>query len=69
MTIEEFREKVKDEEYAPGWDAIEEAFAKCYPGQEPNHYGTNIEARAMFGVRNILMDIQFTSRHMDTGIL
>ena len=49
MTIEEFREKVKDEEYAPGWDAIEEAFAKCYPGQEPNHYGTNIEARAMFG--------------------
>lgn len=24
MTIEEFREKAKDEEYAPGWDAIEE---------------------------------------------
>lgn len=49
MTIEEFREKAKDEEYAPGWDAIEEAFAKCYPGQEPNHYGSNFEARAMFG--------------------
>ena len=47
MTIEEFREKAKEEEYAPGWDAIEEAFAKCYPGQEQNHYGSNFEARAM----------------------
>lgn len=49
MTIDEFKEKAKEDDYAPGWDAIETAFALCYPGQEPNHYGTNFLSRAMFG--------------------
>ena len=49
MTIEEFREKAKDEEYAPGWDAVEEAFDIYYQGQKPKHYGTNFAARAMLG--------------------
>ena len=49
MTIEEFREKAKTDDYVPGWDAIENAFDRCYPGQKPNHYGTNFQSRAMFG--------------------
>lgn len=50
MTIEEFRERLeKEQDWAPGWDAIEEEFKRLYPGQEPAHYGTNMVARAMFG--------------------
>ncbi len=49
MTIEEFREKAKDEEYAPGWDEIEAGFAEVYGDAEPSHYGTTITSRAMFG--------------------
>lgn len=50
MTLEEFREKVKEQEdWAPGWDAIEAVFEKLYPGQTPAHYGTNMEKRAIFG--------------------
>ena len=50
MTAEEFRKKLEeDEEWAPGWEAIESVFEKLYPGREPSHYGTNMAARAMFG--------------------
>ena len=38
-----------DEDQAPGWDAIDAAFAALYPGQEPHHWGTSIEQRAMLG--------------------
>ncbi|VWD54570.1 aminopeptidase [Burkholderia lata] len=30
---------------APGWDAIDGALARVYPGQEPKHYGTLIKWR------------------------
>jgi len=50
MTKEEFKKRVdEDPEWAPGWDAIDEAFEKVYPGQEPSHYATNMISRAMFG--------------------
>ena len=50
MTAEEFRKKLEeDQEWAPGWEAIEGVFEKLYPGREPSHYGTNMAARAMFG--------------------
>ena len=50
MTVEEFRKRLEEEQdWAPGWDAIEKEFERLYPGQEPAHYGTNIAARAMFG--------------------
>lgn len=50
MTVEEFRKRLEEEQdWAPGWDAIEGEFERLYPGQEPNHYGTNMVARAMFG--------------------
>ncbi len=49
MTPEEFREKAKDEEWAPGWDEIEAGFKEVYGDQNPEHYGTVITSRAMFG--------------------
>lgn len=50
MTLEEFKQHAQEVgDWAPGWDAIEECFAKQYPGQEPQHFGTNMVSRAMFG--------------------
>lgn len=49
MTIEEFREKAKDSDWAPGWDEIEDAFKQVYGEQEPSHFGTVITSRAIFG--------------------
>ena len=50
MTKEEYIEKKNnDEEWSPGWDAIEEEFSRLYPGVEPAHYGKSIQSRAMFG--------------------
>lgn len=50
MTVDEFRKKHEEvEDWAPGWDAIDEEFSRLYPGQEPLHYATNITSRAMFG--------------------
>lgn len=49
MTLEEFRKNAEDEDWVPGWDAVEGEFEKLYPGQEPMHYGTMIQKRAMFG--------------------
>lgn len=54
MTIEEFREKQKDQEWAPGWDEIEAAFRAVYGAQEPEHFGTVITSRAMFGGKEFL---------------
>lgn len=50
MTLEEFRRKTEDEneDWVPGWDAIEGEFKKLYPGQEPSHYATSFEKRVMF---------------------
>ena len=37
MTKEEFMKKIEeDQEYSPGWQAIDDAFAKLYPDQEPD---------------------------------
>ena len=60
MTKEEFKKKIeKDQEYAPGWDAIEAAFAELYPGQEPSHFGAAINTRAIFGGQNYLDGFSF----------
>lgn len=43
MTKKEFLEKIaEDEEYSPGWQAIDNAFEKLYPGQKPAHDIVNI---------------------------
>ena len=49
MTPEEFRAKAEDREWAPGWDEIEAAFKAVYGEQEPQHFGTVITSRAIFG--------------------
>ena len=50
MTKEEFLIRLnEDEEYSPGWQAINDAFEKLYPGQNPDHFGTIMTSRAIFG--------------------
>lgn len=47
---EEFERLLEeDEEYSPGWQAIDDAFEELYPGQEPKHFATDLHARAIFG--------------------
>ncbi|MBE5960356.1 MAG: suppressor of fused domain protein [Lachnospiraceae bacterium] len=50
MTKNEYIAYAKEhEDWAPGWDAIEESFAKVYPLQEAKHFGIDLEARAYLG--------------------
>ena len=39
----------QEEDWAPGWLAIEESFEKLYPNQKPQHFGTIFPKRAIFG--------------------
>ena len=55
ITKEEFLKCLEeDENYSPGWQAIDDAFEKLYPGQEPEHFGTLITSRAIFGGEDYL---------------
>ncbi len=57
MTLEEFRKLGKeDEEWAPGWEAIEDAFGKVYadPDCTSDHYATKLLARVEFGGQDYL---------------
>lgn len=50
MTLEEFKAKAKEnEDWTPGWEAIEGVFSQLYPNQEPKHFGTNLVSRASLG--------------------
>ena len=50
MTKEESLTRLKeDQNYSPGWQAIDDAFEKLYPGQQPEHFGTVLTSRAMMG--------------------
>jgi hypothetical protein len=50
MTKEEFIQKTKaDSDWAPGWEVIDNEFERLYPGQKPEHFGTVMTTRAMFG--------------------
>lgn len=50
ITLEQYKKRMEEDDgWAPGWEAIEEAFQKMYPNQNPAHYGTHLEKRAMFG--------------------
>ena len=70
MSYEEFIKKLEEEEdWAPGWEAIDEVFDELYPNQTPEHFGTNMLKRAIFGGDNILMAILFIHRQMGTSIL
>ncbi len=55
MTKEEFLQRLEsDEEYSPGWQAIDDAFELLYPKQQPKHFGTQLHARAIWGGDNYL---------------
>jgi hypothetical protein len=50
MTLEEYRKRAsKEEDWAPGWDAISNVFEGLYPNQKPSHFGTLIPSRSIFG--------------------
>lgn len=50
LTLEEYKKQAsKQEDWAPGWEAIDEAFYKLYPNQKPLHYGTELHKRSIFG--------------------
>ena len=50
MTREEFLKRLReDEDYSPGWQAIDDAFEALYPGQTPDHFGTLLPSRAALG--------------------
>lgn len=50
MKLEEYKERAtKQEDWAPGWEAIDEVFEKLYPYQKPAHYATEIHKRSIFG--------------------
>ncbi len=50
MNLEEYKKRASEQDdWAPGWDAIDEVFEKLYPNQKPAHYGTTLTKRAIFG--------------------
>lgn len=50
MTLEEYKKRASEQEdWAPGWEAIDEVFDKLYPNQKPAHYGTDLHKRSIFG--------------------
>lgn len=50
MKVEEYKRlAAEQEDWAPGWEAIDSVFGKLYPNQNPAHYGTLLHSRAIFG--------------------
>ena len=50
MTLEEYKQQIEqNQDYAPGWEAIDNAFKKLYGEQKPRHYATNLASRANLG--------------------
>ncbi|SFA99788.1 MULTISPECIES: suppressor of fused domain protein [unclassified Bacillus (in: firmicutes)] len=50
MDLEQYKKHAAEQEdWAPGWEAIDEVFNRLYPNQSPAHYGTDIQKRAIFG--------------------
>ena len=55
MTREEYIKYAEETgDWAPGWEVIDSCFEALYPGQEPHHFATNTESRAMFGGESYL---------------
>jgi Suppressor of fused protein (SUFU). len=50
MKKEEYIKRCNEQEdWAPGWEAIDSCFELLYPGQNPSHFATDMDKRAMFG--------------------
>jgi len=46
---EYMRHAREEEDWAPGWSAIDDCFEAVYSDQEPSHFGTIMTSRAIFG--------------------
>ncbi|PLS18986.1 Suppressor of fused domain protein [Bacillus sp. M6-12] len=50
MDLKEYKKRASEQEdWSPGWDAIDAVFGQLYPNQEPAHYGTVLISRAILG--------------------
>jgi len=50
MTLEEYKKHASEQDdWAPGWEAIDEIFNQLYPDQKPAHFGTELHKRAILG--------------------
>ncbi|RDU65704.1 Suppressor of fused domain protein [Helicobacter didelphidarum] len=50
MDLEAYKKKAQEQEdWSPGWEAIDNAFKIIYPHQKPRHYATNLKTRANLG--------------------
>ena len=50
MNLEQYKKRaVEQEDWSPGWEAIDRVFEELYPNQEPAHFGTDLHARAWLG--------------------
>ena len=50
MNLEEYKKRASEQEdWAPGWEAIDDVFDNLYPNQKPAHYGTTFQKRAILG--------------------
>jgi Suppressor of fused protein (SUFU) len=48
--VDDYKKRAKeDEDWAPGWDAIDSVFDALYSNQTPEHFATELHARAIFG--------------------
>lgn len=48
MNLDEYiKRALEEEDWSPGWEAIDEVFEKLYPNQKPGHFGA--VCRAIFG--------------------
>ncbi|MCL2148619.1 MAG: suppressor of fused domain protein [Methanomassiliicoccaceae archaeon] len=50
MDLEGYKKKAAEEDdWAPGWDAIDACLGPVYGDQKPRHYGTQMQKRALLG--------------------
>lgn len=50
MNLEQYKKRAAEQEdWTPGWEAIDEVFEGLYPGQEPEHFATQLHVRANLG--------------------
>lgn len=65
MNLDEYKHKAQtNEDWTPGWEAIEHAFNIIYPNQKPKHYATNLSTRANLGGDQYLDGYSiYTSEH------
>ncbi len=63
MTREEYAKRMKKHpDWAPGWDAIDAAFAKLYPEAEPVRFESELHDRAALGGEDISTALPSTTR-------